>query len=286
MSLSNELTDLFDSLLVGCVQLSNFHGLSAEAGRRLHLQSHIPEGALLSLRRFLEQDQDPTLAFQLEDTGEVLELSRDEAAYLDRLTRMGLEIEVNYPRIANNMMLIYLTALFEAFVADSARAVILSVVDEIRQVPERRAISDNVKKLMVRLVKRQADDLAFHSIQVKLRFMERTLGVRLQGCPDTPANLDEIYATRNVLVHNGGVVNQKYLSQVRKSPLSLGDRREIDDIYLERAIRTVETIGQHLYQGLLSRYTGGTYEDRLQRAEQLTARLTSMVNDGDPLQAH
>ena len=117
MPLASSLTDLFDTLVVGCLQLRNFHGLTAQARQRLRQQSEIPEAALTSLRRFLEQDDESTLVFQIEGSQEPLVLSRDEAAYLDRLTRMGMEIEVNYPRIANKMMLIYLTTLFEAFVA-------------------------------------------------------------------------------------------------------------------------------------------------------------------------
>ncbi len=96
MTLASSLTDLFDTLVVGCLQLRNFHGLTAQERQRLRQQSEIPEAALTSLRRFLEQDDESTLVFQIEGSQEPLVLSRDEAAYLDRLTRMGMEIEVNY----------------------------------------------------------------------------------------------------------------------------------------------------------------------------------------------
>ena len=209
-----------DQLMVGCVHLtpSTMTRERQRAGPR-------GVGAARPSRRWKMRSRDPTLTLQVEDSGETLTLTREEAAYLHRLTTMGLEIEVRYPRLANNMILIYLTTLFEAFVLDSVRAVITGVARDLRRGQGR----DAVNGLLVRLLRRQVTDLGFRSIQVKLRFVEDTLGVDPRGYPETPADLEELYATRNLLVHNGGVVNRKYLSLVRGSRLRVGETRPVDD---------------------------------------------------------
>jgi hypothetical protein len=54
------------------------------------------------------------------------------------------------------------------------------------------------------------------------------------GCPteDETDSLAEVKATRDILEHNGGVVNDIYVRKAgRKTRYSVGDHAEIDDIY-------------------------------------------------------
>ena len=222
MTLSDELSDLYDRLMVGCVQLSRFQQMTIDAAQSLDREGSVPDAALAALEQYLDESNEPDLTLQVEDTGETLTLSRREAAHLRRLTTMGMEIEVRYPRLASKMILIYLTTLFEAYVLDSTRAVMLSIARRLRQ---GTVGAPQVNHALARLVRRKVADLAFGSIQAKLRFVSDTLGIDLGDTPATPSDVDELYATRNLLVHNGGIVNRKYLSQVRGSRLRVGEAR-------------------------------------------------------------
>lgn len=286
MPLDRELTDLFDGLMVGCLQLDRFQDMTAQMAQSLAHDETVPSAALETLDEFLRHSQEETLEILLEDTGETLSLSREEAAYLHRLTNMGLEIEVRYPRLAGNMIIIYLTTLFEAYVQDSIAAVAHDVSRNLRRGGGQEgaeaaggAAWPMVNDLLVRLLRRQVTDLAFRSIQVKLRFVEETLGVDLRDCPPTPTDLDELYATRNLLVHNGGIVNNKYLQIVRGSTLRVGEPRPIDEEYVRAAIATVQVNGECLYRALMSRYTGTSPEARLERARHITERLASLLSN-------
>jgi len=277
MATADELASLYDQLMVGCLQLTRFHEMTLETASALDREASVPDAALAALEEYLETGEDPTLTLQVEDSDERLVLTREEAAYLHRLTTMGLEIEVHYPRVANNMILIYLTTLFEGFLLDSVRAVMTGVARDLRGGQGRGTVSG----LLVRLLRRQVTDLGFRSIQVKLRFVEDTLGVDRRGYPETPADLEELYATRNLLVHNGGVVNRKYLSLVRGSGLRVGDVRPVDDDYVRGAIATVQRVGEYLYRSLVSRYTDEDPEARLQQAARLTERLAALLSGGE-----
>jgi hypothetical protein len=282
MPLQDELADLYDNLLVGCLQISRFHELSARLAAEQE-QDAVPDQALGILEQFLRESSEPALSIELEETGNTLTLTREEAGHLHRLTHMGLDVEVRYLRIANNMMLIYLTTLFEGYLVDSARAVLESVLNRLRypSVPrrERMAWSESANDLMVRLVRRQITDLGFRSFQAKMRFVERTLGVDLRAAPSTPADIGELYATRNLLVHSGGAVTPQYVSAVRGTRLSVGERREVDDGYLRAAITTVQTTGEYLSSTLVSRYAGVSPGERLEKARALTERLNRLITE-------
>ncbi len=278
MALSDELADLYDRLMVGCLQLSRFQQMTIDAAESLDSEDSIPDAALAALEEYLEKSSEPQLTLQLEDTGETFTLTRDEAAYLHRLTIMGTEIEVRYPRLANDMILIYLTTLFEAFVLDSTRAVMLAMARRLRQ---ESGNPREVNRMLTRLVRRQVEDLGFGPIQAKLRFIADTLGITLKEAPETPADIDELYATRNLLVHNGGIVNRKYLSLVRGSPLKIGDQRPVTDDYVRAALTTAQTIGEYLYRALMTHYAGEAPDARLAQGARLTARLSALLGEAD-----
>jgi len=282
MAIDQDLASLHDQLMVGCVQLTRFHEMSAAAARRLSQQDAVPDAALATLGQFLEQSRDDTLTLELEDTGETITLTRSEATYLHDLAQMGLDIEVRYPRIANDMMLIYLTTLFEAFVLDSARVVMQHIARLVRRGQtgvRRQTDGPEPNRVLVSLIRQQVRDLEYRSIQIKLRFMADTLGVGLEDAPPTPADLDELYATRNLLVHNRGVVNRRYLRDVRNSPLRIGDVRRVDDEYVHAAIATVRTAGEHLFRGLAARYAPGA-ETRLEEGQRLMERIAALLEMG------
>lgn len=281
MPLDQHLTALFDQLMVGCVQLTRFHEMTRAAAQQLDRQAAVPDAALSALRHFLDESRDESLTLELEDTGETLTLSREEAAYLFRLTNMGLDIEVRYPRIANEMMLIYVTTLFEAYVLDATRAVMQSIAQPLRRGGRpsdgSAEIGEETSRVLVRLIRRQVRDLEFRSIQVKLGFLEDTLGVSMADLPGTPADLNELYATRNLLVHNRGVVNRRYVQSVRSTRLRVGEIRRVDDEYVRAAITTVRLIGEHLHRGLLDRYVPEA-KARTEDAERLMRRLAELLS--------
>ncbi len=280
MALADLLSDLHDRLSVGCVQLSRFQQMTLDAAASLSREGSVPDTALSAIESYLADSRDPELVLQLEDTGDTLTLSRSEAAHLHRMTTMGLEIEVRYPRLANDMILIYLTTLFEAYVLDSTREVLLATARRLRQ---NAAGAQPANQLLMRLVRQQVTDLSYGPIQAKLRFVSDTLGINLRVGPVPVAELDELYATRNLLVHNGGIVNRKYLSVVRSSSLRVGEPRPVEDDYVREAISAIQRTGEFLYAALLERYAGETPGARFAEAARLNARLSSLLSsrDGD-----
>jgi len=274
MTLAERLSDLYDRLSVGCLQLSRFQQMTIDVAANLSREGSVTDVALAALEEYLSTSTEPALVLQVEETGSSVTLSRSEAAYLHRLTTMGMEIELRYPRLANSMILIYLTTIFEAYVLDVTREFLLATARNLRQPG---APSQAPNQLLMRLVRQQVTDLGFGPIQAKLRFVSETLGVDLRSGPAPPAEIDEYYATRNLLVHNGGIVNRKYLSVVHGSTLRVGEVRPVGDEYVRSAINALQRTGEYVYSVLLRRYAGEDPATRLEQARRLNARLAAVL---------
>lgn len=64
----------------------------------------------------------------------------------------------------------------------------------------------------------------------------------MEKCKNELILLKEIYARRNILVHNSGFVNETYLNCVPDSPFKLGEQLFADDNYLEKAFDAIKKI--------------------------------------------
>ena len=65
----------------------------------------------------------------------------------------------------------------------------------------------------------------------------------------------EIKATRDVLVHNAGIVNETYLRKVRgKSRGQLGELIPLDKTYLDDSVTSMKRLIKHVYEGCLQKY--------------------------------
>ena len=61
-------------------------------------------------------------------------------------------------------------------------------------------------------------------------------------CKNELCSLAEIYARRNIIVHNSGYVNESYISLSKATSATIGDRLFADDEYLCKAFSVVKTI--------------------------------------------
>lgn len=75
---------------------------------------------------------------------------------------------------------------------------------------------------------------------------DNQLNCPLEALTFDAAAFDEIMRRRNLYVHNGGLVNARYLAEVQGSELEIGQRAEVDASYLERAVENLVAFGCNL----------------------------------------
>ena len=66
--------------------------------------------------------------------------------------------------------------------------------------------------------------------------------------------LTELRSTRNLLVHNNGVVNHIYLEQVAGAQYGLGERLSINAAYFEAADKKLRKVVQYLASELAAKF--------------------------------
>lgn len=64
----------------------------------------------------------------------------------------------------------------------------------------------------------------------------------LDECDEELAQLKEIYARRNIIVHNGGEVNSTYLKNSGNNSVKIGDHIRVDEVYLNSAFNCIKTL--------------------------------------------
>ena len=69
--------------------------------------------------------------------------------------------------------------------------------------------------------------------------------MNLDNCKEECEFLKELYATRNILVHNCGIVNEQYLKNVTASKYKFGEKIKLDDNFVKKAFECVKTIMLH-----------------------------------------
>ena len=66
--------------------------------------------------------------------------------------------------------------------------------------------------------------------------------IDLSACETELKQLKELYARRNIIVHNGGIVNKAYLNQSGSNYYKIGDPVTVDEKYLKAAFNCIKII--------------------------------------------
>jgi len=61
-------------------------------------------------------------------------------------------------------------------------------------------------------------------------------------CDKELENLNEIYACRNIIVHNAGIINDIYIKSIPDTNYKIGEMVKVDDKYIKDAFETIKTI--------------------------------------------
>jgi hypothetical protein len=167
-----------------------------------------------------------------------------------------------YPTIIYTMSVIYMLAIFEALLMDCygllSRFYIKNLISSKKQLTYEEVISRSdledlhdfiiEKELMAFSFKNIADQLESIQLTFKLNFSyKRKSGVRNNWNLNKISDLSEMFSTRNIVLHNNGLVNAKYLIDNPQSKLKIGDRRKIDRSYALDVFGAVLRTGDSLY---------------------------------------
>lgn len=165
----------------------------------------------------------------------------------------------SYSPMLMDMAFIYLVAIFDAFLTDILGNVLLQRPDTMKTSKKQLSYEDIIRlqaegNLINHLVQREVNELSYKSISEQTEYYNKRFNIRVEDSGVDVADLSQIRAARNILIHNNGIVNTIYLEVVPDSPYKLGDRFYVTDEYWAIAHEKLSKVGKHLGEAFLSKF--------------------------------
>jgi len=131
----------------------------------------------------------------------------------------------------------YLVTIFESYIADIVREILLThpnILKSAKQFTAETVLDLGGRKQIVRyLAEKEIEELLYKSFPDIVNYFNRKFNINLSDSGVSVERIVEIMATRNIHVHNGGIVNRRYLESVKESKLKVGAYKSITSGYLK-----------------------------------------------------
>lgn len=146
------------------------------------------------------------------------------------------------PEIQGSSALIMLITRFEEFITDYFQELYDAFPG--KYIDKKTIAFDELSKLEDTcrikefIIEREVDQLMRQEHTTWFKQMEAH-GLKFASIADKMLVLQELYARRNIWVHNSGIVNKQYLSLVQKATLREGAKAQITNTYISEAIKVI-----------------------------------------------
>jgi hypothetical protein len=180
-------------------------------------------------------------------------------------TRTALEgifvVKRQYRRLVAEMALINLVAPFEAFIGDLLKCVLTCRPEFLKASDKPLKFADVVEAgshetLIETLAEREVRSWINQSFRAQVKVLKTRFKADLAGPEDDidPEDVIEMYARRNVLLHNRGIVNEAYLELAPHTDAKRGERLDTTVDYWTESGRILVTVAGHLSAFMAARH--------------------------------
>jgi hypothetical protein len=174
---------------------------------------------------------------------------------------MGRKLTIlqSYPDLLLRSTFIYAVALFDGLLGDAFSMVLMSR-PEVMSTSKKQLTYDSIirlhqsNELFQFMAAREINDISYGSIQDQARYYKERLGIDLSRSGVKILQLTQIRATRNLLVHNNGVVNSIYLEAVPHSTYKLGDTINVTTADVQEKSRALLAVAKFLRDAILKKF--------------------------------
>ena len=82
------------------------------------------------------------------------------------------------------------------------------------------------------IAKRQVDLVVNRPVEEIVEYLRKRIGISFDRCPIRIGDLTEMFQTRHVLVHNRGMIDNRYIHRVSGTQFKEGQKRPLDGAYI------------------------------------------------------
>jgi hypothetical protein len=144
----------------------------------------------------------------------------------------------------------HLVTVFEAYLADIVREIFLvhpEALKSARQLTAEAVLNLGKRKgILSYLAEKETEELLYKSFAGVVDYFSKKFNINLNGSGIADDRVVEIMATRNIHVHNMGIVSRRYLESVNDSKLKVGAYKPITREYLRDSIASIRTLVQFI----------------------------------------
>jgi len=177
---------------------------------------------------------------------------------VDLFMPMDIKQFRQFSEIVRLLGLSYLITIFEGYLGDIVRKVLLTHPDALKSskqiTVETLLCLRERKQIIAHLADNEVNELLYRPFPNIVRYFKKKFNLDLNACVVSPETIEEIMQTRNIHVHNRGLVNQRYLESVKKTTLKVGAYKPITRKYLVESIDSVETFVEFINSEVERKY--------------------------------
>lgn len=173
----------------------------------------------------------------------------------DELLKRGFNLDIRraavayrqfaeMPIIHNSNTLIMLMTRFEELIANFLSILYCKYPHKYldkQQIMFSEIVDIGIDEITQKIVSREVDKMMRESYVEWFKLME-SHGMKFKSCQNELIKLKEIYARRNIWVHNSGEVNKSYIENVPDTITAIGEKLPIDDKYINDAFDAIKII--------------------------------------------
>jgi len=218
----------------------------------IYVMNTIARSSLKEARNDLRSDRLKRLNFEVPTvSGETITIAK-------RKTKVLSLLDEAIDRDLYSQSIITAVAVTEAYLVKSLTTILTWFPDKLSA--EQKKIdfslvleSDDLNEVILRVVQRQVYSVFYTSPRKYFEYMEKAFAFELPQ--EVKEQYAEVKATRDILVHNSGEVNDLYLSKAgNRARAEEGELIPLDSEYFEQSIRTMKALVTRVYTKLLKKY--------------------------------
>ena len=161
------------------------------------------------------------------------------------------------------MSFLYIISAFEVFLKDSINLLIRFDPEYLKRSEKKLSFSEvfnfnEYDELTNFIADKIVYDLGFKSISEQIKFLNKEIKINLSFKNGNGMianrryiNLESItenFSTRNILLHNGGIVNKRYLDANSSSSFEIGEKRKLSKDYLFNTWGDIKHYGEAIFR--------------------------------------
>jgi len=149
------------------------------------------------------------------------------------------KMTLKYETLLHVMTFTYSSAIFDALLIDFLKSLLLQNENSLKSnktLTVQAILEHNsIDTLKETILNKEILEFGYKSFRGQLKYFSEKFNFNFASVQELFDDINEIIETRNLHVHNKGIVNGVYLNNVKNSKFEFGDYREIDEDYLEKS---------------------------------------------------